>query len=511
MANNIQQVKFLTGSQENLNKLTTSDKGAFYLTNDTYRLYTGMGEGQKPALLNKVVAVVNAVKDLPSATSSPAVQIDDFYYVKTGNMLCVYTGPETGVNGWTQINVDTIDTVIEVASMEIKLDEENSDETHLEYTVTLKQKKYNPNIMNDAGTDLEDVTTSFSIDGSVLQGIIPEAASVGLKTTVNANKAVINTTGAGANEASAINITGSGATSVSSDANGNITISSVAGGLDATNSKFNDTTYELQIKDTFATTATFDLSKLKTDAVSAANAYTDQQIQAVSQALIYKGVVESPTDLLAKEIVNGHMYKAGGTASTSIIINSQSVPFEPGDVFIGYNNTWERIPSGDDVEDTRYKGQVTIGADNKSISYGIIEDILNNTTVVGDAFLLNFGDGIVFDSNTKTITTSLTTADSTDTTALSADGSFTIYNPVLTNDKITSFKKHTYTLPADKNTTYSLQRKDNTVILVSSDVINDETNTITLQAKDENSPISITAANTDNKITYTFDLVWGSF
>jgi hypothetical protein len=168
MANDIQQVKFLTGSQAKLNSLTTSYKGAFYLTNDTYRLYTGIGEGKKPVLLNKVVAVVNTAADLPSATSSPAVQVDDFYYVKTGNMLCIYTGPGTGANGWTQINVDTIDTVIEVARMEIELDEKNSDETHLEYTVTLKQKKYNPNLMNDAGTDLEDVTTSFSIDGSVL-------------------------------------------------------------------------------------------------------------------------------------------------------------------------------------------------------------------------------------------------------------------------------------------------------------------------------------------------------
>jgi hypothetical protein len=50
------------------------------------------------------------------------------------------------------------------------------------------------------------------------------------------------------------------------------------------------------------------------------------------------------------------MYKAGGTTSTSITINGKSVPFEPGDVFIGYKSTWERIPSGDDVEDTRYKG-----------------------------------------------------------------------------------------------------------------------------------------------------------
>ena len=59
--------------------------GAFYLTEDTHRLYAGIGT--ELVDLNKYIVMVNNQNDLPTTN----VQVGDFAYIKDSNILAVYT------------------------------------------------------------------------------------------------------------------------------------------------------------------------------------------------------------------------------------------------------------------------------------------------------------------------------------------------------------------------------------------------------------------------------------
>ena len=60
---NNQKIKFLSGSQSTLDSLTSSQLGAFYLTNDTQRLYIGLDASAKPVPINQGIIFVNSTKD----------------------------------------------------------------------------------------------------------------------------------------------------------------------------------------------------------------------------------------------------------------------------------------------------------------------------------------------------------------------------------------------------------------------------------------------------------------
>lgn len=95
-------VLFLQGSQNNLNSLITNGgakEGAFYLTNDTHRLYVGRNNGAKviPVAVNEGVVTVAEVSKLPTT----GVNAGEFYYATKENILCVYNGQQ-----FIQINKD---------------------------------------------------------------------------------------------------------------------------------------------------------------------------------------------------------------------------------------------------------------------------------------------------------------------------------------------------------------------------------------------------------------------
>ena len=107
-------IKFLLGTQDNLEKYiskngATAENGAFYLTQDTHRLYVGTSDGHAVPV-NEGVISVERVSALPTTNAHPG----EFYYAKEENILCVYAGPknpQTGKGGWVQINSNT-DTYI---------------------------------------------------------------------------------------------------------------------------------------------------------------------------------------------------------------------------------------------------------------------------------------------------------------------------------------------------------------------------------------------------------------
>ena len=99
---NDKNVLFLQGNQTKLNELITNGgatEGAFYLTNDTHRLYVGRNNGTKtiPVAVNEGVVTVANVNALPTS----GINAGEFYYATTENILCVYNGQK-----FIQINTD---------------------------------------------------------------------------------------------------------------------------------------------------------------------------------------------------------------------------------------------------------------------------------------------------------------------------------------------------------------------------------------------------------------------
>ena len=98
---------FKRGLHDNLMALKNQSggivDGAFYLTEDTHRLYAGIdaGSGTQLVDLNQYILIVNRVADL----SDPANRVEpgDFAYIKEGNILAVYRDDDE-YTGWRQIN-----------------------------------------------------------------------------------------------------------------------------------------------------------------------------------------------------------------------------------------------------------------------------------------------------------------------------------------------------------------------------------------------------------------------
>lgn len=109
MANNLTNanLSFKYGLETSLATLRTDagrakiEPGTFYITSDTNRMYLGVStdSGNDIVNLNQGVTPVETLNALPN---DPNLITGQFYYVKEGNILCVYSGKK-----WVQINPDT--------------------------------------------------------------------------------------------------------------------------------------------------------------------------------------------------------------------------------------------------------------------------------------------------------------------------------------------------------------------------------------------------------------------
>lgn len=95
-------VKFLRGTLDKFNGLTSYTPGAFYLVMDSQgkpgRLYYGVSESLCSPV-NQGITTVATQKDLPAANANNA---GSFYYIQDGNILAICNG-----KGWIQTNTDT--------------------------------------------------------------------------------------------------------------------------------------------------------------------------------------------------------------------------------------------------------------------------------------------------------------------------------------------------------------------------------------------------------------------
>lgn len=113
-------VKFLRGQQGGIAQLLTNKNniqdGAFYLTEDTNRLYVGktVGGQKDLALLNQTVQIVDRISTLEATSNGwtsaeqKASHVNDLYYCVSENVLAVWKADTNGTNySWQQINKNT--------------------------------------------------------------------------------------------------------------------------------------------------------------------------------------------------------------------------------------------------------------------------------------------------------------------------------------------------------------------------------------------------------------------
>ena len=96
-------VKFLKGTQEKFNTLSSFTNGAFYLTTDTDRLYFAQSETECVPL-NQFIRTVSEAEF--KALSTTQVAKGDYYYIPEKNILAVCKDNNTTLT-WTQLNPDT--------------------------------------------------------------------------------------------------------------------------------------------------------------------------------------------------------------------------------------------------------------------------------------------------------------------------------------------------------------------------------------------------------------------
>lgn len=211
---NGKNVLFLQGTQLDLNKMMsnstdvskrgTAQEGAFYLTNDTHRLYIGRtAEDGKtyPVAVNEGVVTVESVDKLPSS----GVNVGEFYYVTTGNILCVYSG-----SGFVQINSDT-DSNSYITAIDTPTITSNAEGITVSFNILQKDVDKNGDEVAEGkhiGKDfLASVPVSFTIAKTHLDTVLPDNIAVGLDAEAITNGgAKLSTTGAGSDATNIVNL-----------------------------------------------------------------------------------------------------------------------------------------------------------------------------------------------------------------------------------------------------------------------------------------------------------------
>lgn len=162
------KILFKQGTQEKLNSLNTSIVGAFYLTNDTHRLYIGEDAAKGPVPVNQGLLTVEKVEDLKNISGDPG----QFYLVTQGNILCIYSKGE-----WVQINTDTV------------LD-------HLKQSIALEGDVATvTTVVGDTSDNSNEVTDTFNLEAGA--GIKFATKEIEESDGTKTYQLVISSTGAG--------------------------------------------------------------------------------------------------------------------------------------------------------------------------------------------------------------------------------------------------------------------------------------------------------------------------
>lgn len=371
MAKTDMQVKFLQGLQASLPK--SGNAGSFYLTTDTDRLYVGKADGSL-ALLNQVINIIATQAELPKAG---AASLNDFYYIKEGNVLAFYNG-----TSWVQINPDKFYTLVENAAV-LSVDAASNVATIALEIADTAGKKVSGQAKIKAGSD--NVSIVKDADGAISIAVeAPDTVdfSIGTKDEGTTNTATITLNkqigSQAAAEDSAITLKGNDFVTVESDAAGNVTVNGkdqtvTDAALDFDANGNLGLTISQNGKQVVASTEVTPIIKIGTEDeqikfVSGAadlSVYTMAEIDAKlatleskAEAMSYRGTIAAYSELASKTPENGDVY----------MLSAADGEYEQGDLFIynGTTSSWDYVPAGDDAEkDTTYTFTAVGNAVNK--------------------------------------------------------------------------------------------------------------------------------------------------
>ena len=366
-------IMFRRGLQANLPQ--TAVDGSFYLTEDTQRLYVGIGENNAPVELNRTIRSVenldalNALKGPVGSNANDGVAAGDFYYVAggansvSGNILAYCSAVDaTGKPTWVQINPDT----------NTKLATSTNAVTKTAVTGGVKVATSVSDTEGRTASGDFQIVGSENITVALVDGQIKISTPDGsdttyqIKTQANSSKGTILLNSSGTNDNSSINISGGKDSDVrvTSDDSGNITIGvadmrtkSIA--VDAAPTGGNGFDLKVDGRDVGDFDPTIKLGDNEAIHFVNGNAtlpvYTKTEVDTkvsnslkTFDAMAYKGTVtqaDASTKLASTGNV-GDTYKAAGDITTS------SVKAHTGDLIIATGTdgavTWDVIPSGDD-------------------------------------------------------------------------------------------------------------------------------------------------------------------
>lgn len=199
--NNTAKVRFLAGTQASIATLISNGdaiEGAFYLTNDTHRLYVGRQVSGStdviPVPVNEGINFVTSVADLPTPTTSTE-KVDTaghFYYASSENVLCVYNG-----ENWVQINPDTDHAVYgsTIAFTPLTSTQTGYSSDALTYNVNIPLNKVDLNNTGATPSAFGSVSGTLTIPKSAINELA--GVAVNLAATYDNNTISLKASGSG--------------------------------------------------------------------------------------------------------------------------------------------------------------------------------------------------------------------------------------------------------------------------------------------------------------------------
>ena len=398
-------IMFKRGLQANLPQ--TAVDGSFYLTEDTQRLYVGIGENNAPVELNRTIRSVesltalNALKGPVGSNANDGVAVGDFYYVAggansvSGNILAYCSAVDaTGKPTWVQINPDT----------NTKLATSTSAVTKTAVTGGVKVATSVQDTEGRTASGDFQVVGSENITVALVNGQIKISTPDGsdttyeIKTEANSSKGTILLDSTGTD--SRINIGGKNSdVTVTSDDSGNITIDvadmrtkSIA--VDAKPTSGNGFDLKVDGMDVVDFDPTIKLGDNAAIHFVNGNAtlpvYTKTEVDTkvsnslkTFDAMAYKGTVtaaDASTKLASTGNV-GDTYKAAGDITTPVKAHT-------GDLIIATGTdgavSWDVIPSGDDQTITGAATASGISVSDQSGTLAEISVVEGNKIKVGN-------------------------------------------------------------------------------------------------------------------------------
>ena len=366
-------IMFKRGLQANLPQ--TAVDGSFYLTEDTQRLYVGIGENNAPVELNRTIRSVEsleALNDLKGPVGSNAndgVAVGDFYYVAggansvSGNILAYCSAVDaTGKPTWVQINPDTNTKLATSTSAVTKTAVGSGVNSGVKVATSIQDTEGRTASGDFQVVGSENITVAL-VDGKIKIST-PDGSDTTyeIKTQANSSKGTILLDSTGTD--SSINIGGKNSdVTVTSDDSGNITIGvadmrtkSIA--VDAKPTSGNGFDLKVDGMDVGDFDPTIKLGDNEAIHFVNGNAtlpvYTKTEVDTkvsnslkTFDAMAYKGTV-SKSDASTKLASTGNVgdtYKAAEDITAPVKANT-------GDLIIATGTdgavTWDVIPSGDD-------------------------------------------------------------------------------------------------------------------------------------------------------------------